>query len=74
MIHASCSCSFSPGKIGYPVYISARIHPKLHICQRKTSASSRYKRQATHVDSHVIVHAENDLWTAVESRLDVGVD
>jgi len=31
MIHDSCSCSFSPGKIGKPVYNSARIHPKLHI-------------------------------------------
>lgn len=31
MIQASCSCSFSPGKMGYPVYSSARIHPRLHM-------------------------------------------
>lgn len=31
MMHASCSCSFSPGKMGTPVYSSARIHPTLHI-------------------------------------------
>lgn len=27
----SCSCSFSPGKIGKPVLSSANIQPKLHI-------------------------------------------
>lgn len=31
MMHASCSCSFSPGKMGSPVYNSAKIQPKLHI-------------------------------------------
>jgi len=31
MIQASCSCSFSPGKIGTPVYSSARIQPTDHI-------------------------------------------
>lgn len=31
MIQASCSCSFSPGKIGYPVYISAMMQPSDHI-------------------------------------------
>lgn len=31
IIHASCSTSFSPGNKGYPVYSSARIHPKLHM-------------------------------------------
>ena len=31
MMQASCSCSFSPGKIGYPVYNSASMHPKLHM-------------------------------------------
>ena len=31
MIQDSCSCSFSPGKIGNPVYNSARMQPKLHI-------------------------------------------
>ena len=27
MMHASCSTSFSPGKIGKPVYSSARMQP-----------------------------------------------
>jgi len=31
MMQASCSCSFSPGKMGYPVYNSASIHPTLHM-------------------------------------------
>jgi hypothetical protein len=31
MIQESCSCSFSPGKIGKPVYSSAKMQPKLHI-------------------------------------------
>ena len=31
MMQASCSCSFSPGKIGTPVNSSARIQPRLHI-------------------------------------------
>ena len=31
MMQDSCSCSFSPGKIGKPVYNSARIQPKLHM-------------------------------------------
>lgn len=31
MIQANCSCSFSPGKIGTPVYNSARIQPTDHI-------------------------------------------
>ena len=31
MMQASCSCSFSPGKIGTPVKTSARMQPKLHI-------------------------------------------
>ena len=31
MIQASCSCSFSPGKIGYPVKSSARMQPTLHM-------------------------------------------
>lgn len=31
MMHASCSCSFSPGKMGTPVYNSARIQPRLHM-------------------------------------------
>ena len=31
MIHASCSCSFSPGKMGYPVNSSAKIQPMLHM-------------------------------------------
>lgn len=31
MMHASCSCSFSPGKMGTPVYNSAKIQPTLHI-------------------------------------------
>lgn len=31
MIQDNCSCSFSPGKMGKPVYNSARIHPKLHM-------------------------------------------
>ena len=34
ILQASCSCSFSPGNIGYPVYISARMQPKLHICRQ----------------------------------------
>ena len=31
MMQDSCSCSFSPGKMGNPVYNSARMQPKLHI-------------------------------------------
>ena len=31
-------------------------------------------RDRTHVNGHVVVHAENDFWTTIESRLDVGVD
>lgn len=31
MIHASCSCSFSPGNNGSPVYNSAKIQPRLHM-------------------------------------------
>ena len=31
MIQESCSCSFSPGKIGNPVYNSAKMQPKLQI-------------------------------------------
>jgi hypothetical protein len=31
MIQANCSCSFSPGKIGTPVYSSARIQPTDHM-------------------------------------------
>lgn len=31
MMHASCSCSFSPGNIGTPVNSSAKIHPRLHM-------------------------------------------
>jgi len=31
IMHASCSCSFSPGKIGTPVNSSAIMHPTLHI-------------------------------------------
>lgn len=31
IMQANCSCSFSPGKIGMPVYNSARIQPKLHM-------------------------------------------
>lgn len=31
IIQASCSCSFSPGKIGTPVNNSARMQPTLHI-------------------------------------------
>lgn len=31
IISDSYSCSFSPGKIGYPVNNSTRMHPKLHI-------------------------------------------
>lgn len=33
--HASCSTSFSPGNSGYPVYNSARIHPKQRILNEK---------------------------------------
>lgn len=31
MIQASCSCSFSPGKMGNPVCISAKMQPRLHM-------------------------------------------
>ena len=31
MMHANCSCSFSPGNIGYPVYNSANMQPTLHM-------------------------------------------
>lgn len=31
MMHASCSCSFSPGKMGTPVYSSAKMQPTLHM-------------------------------------------
>jgi hypothetical protein len=31
MMQASCSCSFSPGKIGTPVYSSARMQPSDHM-------------------------------------------
>lgn len=31
MMQASCSCSFSPGKMGKPVYNSAIMQPKLHM-------------------------------------------
>lgn len=31
IMQASCSCSFSPGNSGYPVYNSASIQPRLHI-------------------------------------------
>lgn len=31
MMQASCSCSFSPGNMGTPVYNSAKIQPTLHI-------------------------------------------
>jgi hypothetical protein len=31
MMQESCSCSFSPGKIGNPVYSSANMHPRLHM-------------------------------------------
>jgi len=31
MMQDNCSCSFSPGKMGKPVYSSARMHPRLHI-------------------------------------------
>jgi len=31
MIQDNCSCSFSPGKMGKPVYSSARMQPKLHM-------------------------------------------
>ena len=31
MMHASWSCSFSPGKMGYPVCSSGRMHPRLHM-------------------------------------------
>jgi len=31
MMQESCSCSFSPGNIGKPVYSSARMQPKLHM-------------------------------------------
>ena len=35
MMQASCSCSFSPGKMGYPVHSSARIQPKDHMSMPK---------------------------------------
>ena len=31
IMQANCSCSFSPGKIGYPVRSSARIQPSDHM-------------------------------------------
>lgn len=31
MIQANCSCSFSPGNSGYPVYSSARMQPRDHM-------------------------------------------
>lgn len=31
IMHANCSCSFSPGNMGKPVNISARMQPRLHI-------------------------------------------
>jgi len=31
IIQDNCSCSFSPGKMGNPVFNSARMQPKLHI-------------------------------------------
>ena len=30
-MHASCSVSLEPGKSGYPVYNSARMHPNDHM-------------------------------------------
>jgi hypothetical protein len=36
MMQASCSISFSPGKMGYPVYSSARMQPKLDIEEAHT--------------------------------------
>jgi hypothetical protein len=35
MMQASCSCSFSPGKMGYPVQSSARMQPKDHMSMPK---------------------------------------
>jgi hypothetical protein len=35
MMQASCSCSFSPGKMGYPVQSSARMQPNDHMSMPK---------------------------------------
>jgi hypothetical protein len=33
----------------------------------------QYTAQAPHIDCHVIVHSENDLWRAIKSTLDIGI-
>ena len=50
MIHASCSCSFSPGKMGTPVKSSARMH--LSRCQHVTC---RFGPSSAHPRLHMSI-------------------
>lgn len=52
MMQASCSCSFSPGKIGTPVYSSARMH--LLVSSLSSEAQGRESGQ-THPRLHISI-------------------
>ena len=72
MMQASCSCSFSPGNRGAPVYNSAMMHPRLQVsmaeeangkrgkgnCQTQTREATMGRKRLT----STVRQTKNDLW------------
>jgi len=76
MMHKSCSTCAQSNEIRYRHESSDFSRTHLVLAWIQWTAGKQLSKNASkrpHVDGHVVANAKDDLWGAIESRLDIGV-